>query len=105
MSQYKVEPTAAHYNLVIRSLKSQGYVDRMFKMVFGICQKEGAKINCNTFEIAIESLIEEDKWREAMILIKAMDKLSFKPSLEVSILCMHYTNIYIYIPSKNFVLF
>lgn len=57
----------------------------MFKMVLGISQKDGAKINSNTFEIAIESLLEEHKWKEAMILVRAMDKLSFKPSLEVCI--------------------
>ena len=54
MYRMKLEPTAAHYNLVIRTLKAEGYVEKMFKMVMAISHKEGAKINANTFELCIE---------------------------------------------------
>jgi pentatricopeptide repeat protein len=87
MAQYRVEPTASHYNLVVRSLKAQGFTDRMFKMVLGISQKETArsKINSNTFEIVIESMLEVDKWKEAMILVQTMEKLDFKPSVQICV--------------------
>ena len=35
----------------------------MFKMLVAICQKESAKINGNTFEIVIESLLAEGRWK------------------------------------------
>lgn len=87
MAKYRVEPTASHYNLVIRSLKAQGFTDRMFKMVIGISQKETAKskINSNTFEIVIESMLAADKWKEAMILVQTMEKLDFKPSVQICV--------------------
>jgi len=55
----------------------------MFKMVMAISTKEGAKINCNTFELVIEAQLEADKWKEALLLLKTMENLSFKPSLQV----------------------
>lgn len=33
MYRNRVQPNAAHYNLVIRTLKAEGYVEKMFKMV------------------------------------------------------------------------
>ena len=33
MYRNKLEPSASHYNLVIRTLKAEGYVEKMFKMV------------------------------------------------------------------------
>ena len=33
MYRNKIEPSASHYNLVIRTLKAEGYVEKMFKMV------------------------------------------------------------------------
>ena len=41
----------------------QGYTDKMYKMLVAICQKESAKINGNTFEIVIESLLAEGRWK------------------------------------------
>ena len=43
------------------------------------------KVSSNTFEIVIESLIEQGQWKNALILVKTMDKLCFKPSLQVCI--------------------
>ena len=83
MYRNKLEPSAAHYNLVIRTLKAEGYVEKMFKMVMAISHKEGAKINANTFELAIEAVLEKEQWREALLLIQSMERLDFKPSLDI----------------------
>ena len=88
MQRQNIEPSAAHYNLVIRTLKSQGYLDKMFKMVMTISLKEGAKINGNTFELVIEALLEASKWKEALLVISAMDKSSYKPSIQVCVLLL-----------------
>jgi hypothetical protein len=63
MYRNKLEPTAAHYNLVIRTLKAEGYVEKMFKMVMAVSFKEGARINGNTFELCIEAVIEQGQWK------------------------------------------
>ena len=84
MYKNKIDPSAAHYNLVLRTLKSQGYVDKMFQMVIAITSKDkDVKINSNTFELVIEALLEENKWKESLLLVKTMDKLSFTPSISV----------------------
>jgi len=85
MYDNNVEPTAAHYNLVLRTLRSEGYTDKMFKMVMAITLKDEVKINGNTFELVIEALLGESKWKESLILIKTMDKLGLKPSLETCV--------------------
>lgn len=83
MHRSQIEPTAAHYNLVLRTLRAENYVDKMFKMVMAISSKEGARINSNTFELTIEALMEVDKWKESLLLLRTMERLGFKPSLEV----------------------
>ena len=55
----------------------------MFKMVMSISEKEGAKVNGNTFEIVMEPLIEEGKWRESLTLIGAMERLDIRPTMAV----------------------
>lgn len=81
MHKSRVEPTAAHYNLVIRTLRAQGYVDKMFRMVVAISLKDGARINGNTFELVVEALLEQDRWRESLQLVGVMDRMGYKPSL------------------------
>lgn len=44
-------------------------------MVMAISHKEGARINVNTFELVIESLLLEDKWKESLLLLKTMEKV------------------------------
>jgi len=83
MYRHRLEPSAAHYNLVIRTLRAEGYVDKMFKMVMAISHKEGAKINANTFELVIEAVLEVGQWREALLLIQSMERLSFRPSMDI----------------------
>jgi len=78
-----IEPSASHYNLVLRTLRSEGYIDKMYKMVIAIANKEGAKINGNTFELVIEALLDVDKWQQALLLLRTMDQSSFRPSLSV----------------------
>ena len=96
MSKVDIEPNAAHINLVIRSLKAQGFTERMFKMVLNISQKDGAKINSNTFEIVIEALLAEARWKESLVLIRAMERLSFKPSLQVRLIYTYFCISYLY---------
>ena len=66
----------------------------MFKMVMTISLKEGAKINGNTFELVIEALLEASKWKEALLLISAMDKLSYKPSIQICVTLLEQLGIY-----------
>jgi len=85
MRRYNLQPSAAHYNLVIRTLRAEGYVDKMFRMVMTMSLKEGVRVNGNTFELVIEALLETCKWKESLQLIRAMDKLEFRPSLQVCV--------------------
>ena len=78
-----LEPTASHYNLVLRTMRAEGYTDKMYRMAKQISKKEGAKINGNTFELVIEALLEHGKWREALSILAIMDDTQFKPSLAI----------------------
>ena len=102
----------------------------MFKMVMGLANKDSKRINTNSFEIVLESLIDEnrslvtidvhiylptpaqipllpdvvsallaleskinsltvyltlpcDRWREPLLVIRSMQRLSLKPSVQV----------------------
>jgi len=85
MHKSNIEPNAAHYNLVIRTLRAEGYTDKMFKMVMAISRKEDAKINGNTFEIVMESLLAESRWKESVQLIRVMDSFGFQPSINICV--------------------
>lgn len=78
-----LEPAASHYNLVLRTMRAEGYIDKMYRMIVDICKKEGAKINGNTFELVIEALLDGDKWKEALSTLSLMEEMQFKPSLAV----------------------
>merc|ERR1711871_461587 len=78
-----LEPAASHYNLVLRTMRAEGYAEKMYRMIIDICKKEGAKINGNTFELVIEALLEDDKWKEALATFSLMEDMQFKPSLAV----------------------
>ena len=43
MSKKGIEPSAAHYNLVLRTLKSAGYAEKMYRMLIGLSAKEGSR--------------------------------------------------------------
>ena len=83
MYRNKVVPSAAHYNLVLRTLRSQGYVDKMFQMIVAISAKDDVRINSNTFELVIEALLDGGKWKESLLLIRTMDTMGFSPSIAV----------------------
>ena len=85
MQRAGMVPSAAHYNLIIRTLRAEGYLDKMFKMVVTMSLKEDVQINRNTFELVIEALLEANKWKEALVLVRAMDKLSYKPSTDLCV--------------------
>ncbi len=78
-----LEPTASHYNLVLRTMRAEGYTDKMYRMAMQISKKEGAKINGNTFELVIEALLELDKWQEALGILTIMEDTQFKPTLAI----------------------
>ena len=50
-----------------------------------LCRKEQSKINANTFELAMETMLELNKWREALQLMSAMDSIGYKPSIGVCV--------------------
>ena len=78
-----LEPIATHYNLVLRTLRDEGYIDKMYKMAIAIGKKADAKVNTNTFELTIEALLGEDRWKEALVILKIMETMHFKPTLGV----------------------
>jgi pentatricopeptide repeat protein len=45
MYRHDVVPTAAHFNLVLRTLKSEGYYDKMYRMVMAISSKDDTKVS------------------------------------------------------------
>jgi len=55
----------------------------MYRMVLAISSKEDAKINSNTFELVIESLLLDGNWKQSLVLLQNMERLKLKPSLEV----------------------
>lgn len=57
----------------------------MFKMVMTLSVKIGVKLNSNTFELVIETLLQHNKWKEALLLIRTMDALGYKPSIGVCV--------------------
>lgn len=57
----------------------------MFKMVMTLSVKIGVKLNSNTFELVIETLLQHNKWKEALLLIRTMDTLGYKPSIGVCV--------------------
>jgi hypothetical protein len=85
MQRKMIEPSAAHYNLVLRTLKSNGYAEKMYKMLVSLCSKEGVRLNANSYELTIEALLEQGMWKEALIIIKLMNQSVFIPTLEVKL--------------------
>lgn len=83
MIKCKLEPTASHYNLVLRALRQDNQIEKMLKMAMSIIEKEQAKINANTFEIVIEALLEAKLWKQTLSMISLMEKYGFKPQIQV----------------------
>ena len=82
MQDKSIEPSAAHYNLVLRTLKAAGYAEKMYRMLLGLSAREGSKINVNSYELTIEALLGVDMWKEALLIVKLMNQSVFQPSLE-----------------------
>ena len=85
MIEVGLAPTAAHYNLVLRSLKEAGKAEMMFRMITMLSNRDGAKINGNSIELTIEALLEKDMWREAIVMVSSMEEMSFQLSLELCV--------------------
>lgn len=84
MQRKSMEPSAAHYNLVLRTLKTNGYAEKMYRMLISLCNKENVRLNSNTYELTIEALLEQSMWKEALVILKLMNQSVFVPSLEVN---------------------
>ena len=57
----------------------------MLKMVLALSSKVGVNLNCHTFEIAIETLLQHNLWKESILLIRAMDLFNYIPSVDVCV--------------------
>eukprot|EP00981_Chlorochromonas_danica_P012152 scaffold4562_cov183-Ochromonas_danica.AAC.2 len=91
MFQNHIEPSAAHINLVIRTLKAQGYADKMFKMIMQLVHKEGIRMNANAFELVVESLLEfPNKHKDILYLLQTMDRLGHRLSLDNCVAFIQY---------------
>ena len=84
MQRKGMEPSAAHYNLVLRTLKANGYAEKMYRMLISLYSKENVRLNANSYELTLEALLELNMWKEALIIVKLMNKSVFAPSLEVA---------------------
>jgi pentatricopeptide repeat protein len=82
MQTKNIEPSAAHYNLVLRTLKAAGYAEKMYRMLIGLSAKEGSRINVNSYELTIEALLDIGMWKESLLIVKLMNQSVFQPSLE-----------------------
>jgi hypothetical protein len=58
----------------------------MFKMVMSLTSQPDARLNGNTFELALEALLEHTRWKEALLLVQTMDRAGHHPSLGVCVL-------------------
>lgn len=86
MQRRNLEPTAAHYNLVLRTLKASGYVDKMFKMICGLSMKESPRINGNSYELTVEALLDQNMWKESLAVVKIMSiRSTYQPSLDICV--------------------
>lgn len=85
MIEAGLSPSAAHYNLVLRALKAAGKADMMYRMISMLSQKEGTKINGNSIELTIEALLDQDMWREAIVMVSSMEEMSFQLSLDLCV--------------------
>ena len=54
-------------------------------MVMTISAKDDARLNGNTFEIVMEAMLEEGKWREPLLLLRTMERLGFKATMNVCV--------------------
>ena len=88
MQKKGIEPSAAHYNLVLRTLKANGYAEKMYRMLLSLDGKEGSRINGNSYELTIEALLDEGMWKESLLIVKLMNQSIFQPSLDVSKILM-----------------
>jgi pentatricopeptide repeat protein len=85
MVEVGLSPSAAHYNLVLRSLKAAGRSEAMFKMVTVLCSKEEPKINANSLELTVEALLDKELWKEALMVVSSMEEMSFQMSLDLCV--------------------
>lgn len=54
----------------------------MYKMVMALAFQDDVKINANTFELVVETLIAEDKWAETLLLLREMERHHFRPTID-----------------------
>jgi pentatricopeptide repeat protein len=80
-----IEPSPAHYNLVLRTLKVGKMAPMMFRMINALGARDNAKINGNSYELVIEALVDEGLWRESMVLVAEMDKRDYTLRLELCV--------------------
>lgn len=85
MHKSNLVPSVAHYNLVLRALKAHNMTEMMFKMVMSLSAKEDTRVNSNSFELTLEAMVEEGRWREPLLVIRAMQSLDFKPSVQICV--------------------
>jgi hypothetical protein len=106
MSANGYKPGVAHINLVLVTLKDQVTVappllilielmeiltifcqhltEKIFTMVMSLSKSNNLRMNGNTFEIALEAMLEAKLWKQSLVIIRAMEKLHFRPSIQVA---------------------
>lgn len=80
MKERQFPPTVSHLNLVMLTLKAAGDIDRLFAFAMQIVKKDKMKMNANTFEIVLETLVAESRWQDALALLQEMIRQQFHPS-------------------------
>lgn len=59
----------------------QGLVDKMFQMLMTLAAQPEVRLSANSYERALEALVGRDQWKEALLVVRAMDKAGLQPSL------------------------
>lgn len=85
MKELRMNPTTMHLNQVLLVLRDAGKLDGMISFIFDTIQKDTTQINGNSFEIVLEGLLRETRWKDALAIALEMEKLGFQPSMQTCV--------------------
>lgn len=82
MKDRKYAPTVVHLNLVLLTLKAANETDQLVQFALYLATKDAAILNANSFEIVVETVIAQERWKDALFLLREMEKHDVRPSIQ-----------------------
>jgi pentatricopeptide repeat protein len=55
----------------------------MFNLVMTLSAQSTTNLDASCYELVMESLLRQERWKEALLVLQNMDKAGFVPSKEV----------------------